>query len=391
MTSQERIGALDGWRGVAILLVLADHAGETSNSSAIHAATRVGATGVGIFFALSGFLITSLLLAEKRKLGRIRLGDFYRRRFFRIVPPVLVFLAALLLLRRLGLVPVTNLQVLSSIFLFRNYLHSDWGAGWYTGHLWSLTVEEHFYLFWPLLLIATRARLRPLVALALSVAAWRAVSLHYHFLAGPWAPGRTDIRIDSLLWGCIVAIVLTRPGLRDRFKRGFTVWILLFLILVDIGSNIGHRQHNYSFYEPVILALLVVWPVLHPKSVLRRLLDAPLLKFVGTISYSLYIWQEMWLLFPRTPVLFPRMQAFPVNIVMAFCCAIASYYLVEKPFIGLGRRLTARAPGAAAPSAPSFHQIAAADPFAPALSPAPEVKSLRTLQSPSPKLLGEDI
>jgi len=338
---KERIGALDGWRGMAILLVLIDHAGELSHSSWIHKGTRVGATGVGIFFALSGFLITSLLVSEKAKTGRILLARFYIRRIFRIVPSVLVFLLTLLALRYFGFLQVTNLQVASSLLLFRNYIPSDWGTGWYTAHFWSLMVEEHFYLVWPLLYIFTRVNVKILTALALAVATWRAVSFHFHLFPGPWAPGRTDVRIDALLWGCILAIAFSRPDWRDKLKRLLSGWFMALLVLVDIISNLGNGQHNYSFYEPIILALLVVWPILHSTSALRRLLDLRVLTLIGKISYSLYIWQQLWMLFPGAPMPFPRLQSFPVNVLMAICCGIASYYGIEKPFIELGRRVTA--------------------------------------------------
>ena len=338
---KERIVALDGWRGLAILFVLVDHAAEMSRTPWIHKVTRTGATGVGIFFALSGFLITSLLLAEQQKWGRIRMGNFYVRRLFRIVPPVLFFLGVLLCLRAAGVLPIPDVQLLAPIFLFRNYIAGNWGIGWYTGHFWSLTVEEHFYLIWPLLLLATRANLKALAALALSIAAWRAVSMHYHLLSGPWAPGRTDIRIDSLLWGCMLAIVFTRPELRDKLKRVLNGWVLLGLVAIDVASNIRNGQHDYSFYEPIILSLLVVWPVLNPSSAMRRFLDLPVLRFFGRVSYSLYIWQQLWLLFPGVPMPFPRLQVFPVNMLLALCCGVISYYAIEKPFIELGRRVAA--------------------------------------------------
>jgi peptidoglycan/LPS O-acetylase OafA/YrhL len=337
---KERIGALDGWRGVAILLVLIDHAGELSHSSLIHKVTRVGATGVGIFFALSGFLITSLLVSEKAKTGRILLARFYVRRIFRIVPSVLVFLLTLLCLRYFGFLQVTNLQVSSSLLLFRNYIRSDWGTGWYTAHFWSLMVEEHFYLVWPLLYIFTRANVKILTALALTVAAWRAVSFHYHLLPGPWAPGRTDVRIDALLWGCILAIAFSRPEWRDKLKRMLSGKVLLVLVLIDIVSNLGNGQHNYSFYEPIILAVLVVWPILYSNSALRRFLDLRVLTLIGKVSYSLYIWQQLWMLFPGAPMPFPRLQAFPMNVLMALLCGVASYYGVEKLCIELGRWAT---------------------------------------------------
>lgn len=335
-----RIGALDGWRGTAILLVLIDHAGELSHASWFHKVTRVGATGVGIFFALSGFLITSLLLSEQGKTGRIHLARFYTRRVFRIVPSVLAFLLTLLCLRHWGFLQVTNLQVFSSLFLFRNYIHSDWGTGWYTAHFWSLMVEEHFYLVWPLLLLLTRANLKVLTGVAVLVAAWRAVSFHFHLLPGPWAPGRTDVRIDALLWGCILAIVLSRPEWKQRLKRILSGWLMSVLVLVDIFSNLGNGQHNYSFYEPIILALLVVWPILHQDSALRSTLDWRGLTLIGKVSYSLYIWQQLWMLFPGAPMPFPRLQAFPINVLMALICGVFCYFAVETPFIDLGRWVT---------------------------------------------------
>jgi peptidoglycan/LPS O-acetylase OafA/YrhL len=338
-TGNERIGALDGWRGLAILLVLVDHVGEMTRRGWVHAATRTGATGVGIFFALSGFLITTLLLGEQKKYGRIDLGRFYLRRVFRLLPSVLVFVGVLFVLRKLNVLPIPNLQLFAPLLLFRNYIGGDWGSGWYTAHFWSLTVEEHFYLIWPLLLLATRANLKMLTGIALTVAVWREVALHYHLFPGPWAPGRTDIRIDSLLWGCILAIIFTRPEMRARLKTLLNAWVLLGLVILDIVSNALHGQHYYSVFEPIILALLVVWPILYPTSGLRRFLDQPALQAIGKISYSLYIWQQFWLLFPGVPQPFHWLQSFPLNLVLAFACGTATYLFVEKPCIEWGRRI----------------------------------------------------
>jgi peptidoglycan/LPS O-acetylase OafA/YrhL len=331
------IGALDGWRGVAVLLVLIDHCAELSGSGLIHKVTRVGATGVGLFFALSGFLITSLLLKEFDQTAAISLRYFYLRRVFRILPPVFVYLAVLVLFRYFNLLEVTNLQFLSSIFLFRNYLPGDWTVGWYTGHLWSLMVEEHFYLLWPLLLIVSKGKLKFPVLFALLIAAWRILNDHIHTLPQVWAPGRTDLRIDSLLWGCALAILLRNPVWRERLKLRLSGPILCILLAVDMIANIIHGVHDYSWFEPIILALLLVWPLLHADSLLRRILDSKSLSSIGKISYSLYIWQQFWLLFPGAPTVFPRLQSLPLNIGMTVACALVSYYLVELPFISAGR------------------------------------------------------
>ncbi len=339
---KERVGALDGWRGVAILLVLIDHCGEASPSRLLHGSSRVGATGVGIFFALSGFLITTLLLREYDATQKIDLRRFFTRRVFRILPPVMVFVGALVLVRFLTHVKITNEQLIASVLLFRNYIATDWYAGWYTAHFWSLNIEEHFYLFWPVLFYFTRKRIKLLVAIALLDALWRSFSFRMQLDPNIWSPGRTDVRIDSLLWGCILAIVLADPGWREKFSTRFPGWLLSLLVGFDVMSNLALGSHYYSFYEPIILALLVVWPVIHGKSMLRKMLEWSPLVQLGKISYSLYIWQQLWLLSRYAPSVFPKLQSFPVNLMMSGACAIASYVVIEQPMIRLGHQLTTR-------------------------------------------------
>lgn len=138
------IPTLDGWRAVAILLVVAHHAGTAFYSESDYysqSLTRFGTWGVPVFFGLSGVLITKLLLEEFDRTGKMSLKSFYIRRAFRILPPVFVFIAVV---AALGLL-ASGMEAASGLFFFRNYLPNSLG-GIYTGHLWSLAVEEHFYL-----------------------------------------------------------------------------------------------------------------------------------------------------------------------------------------------------------------------------------------------------
>jgi peptidoglycan/LPS O-acetylase OafA/YrhL len=192
---------LDGWRAVAILAVLCCHAGWPTAALAPY-----GAMGVSVFFALSGFLITRRLMDERR----IDLKDFYRRRAFRILPPIVVYLAVVAVLG-LGLrvIPMDRSQLLASLFFYRNYLTPPVSQGWYTGHFWSLAVEEHFYLVWPVLLSIVGFRRARWVApaLALAVAVWRVVDGRFAWVGrlNPLLRGslaRTDYRLDALLFGC---------------------------------------------------------------------------------------------------------------------------------------------------------------------------------------------
>jgi len=338
---KSRLPALDGWRGIAILLVLFDHASEASGGL-LHKISRTGATGVGLFFALSGFLITTRLLKEYSNFGRVNLFHFYVRRVFRLIPASLTYLTILCTLASAGVLALTAKQFAASLLFFRNYIPMNTsGNGWFTGHFWSLAVEEHFYLLWPALLIRTKGK--PLIpaALACLVAGWRYVDQHYHIVhAQLWFPGRSDVRMDGLLWGCVFAIVCARPTLRQTFRNAYSIWLLLIVCAVDVGSNVLSGKHNYSPYEPLLLTLILVWPVLHAQSRLARWLELAPLRWLGALSYSLYIWQQLWLVFPGVRSGLSFFRCFPLNLACAFACASLSYYFIERPMIDFGHRLT---------------------------------------------------
>ena len=168
------IPTLDGWRAIAILGVIISHVinypYDSIRAGTYHSASAIadfGAGGVEVFFCLSGFLITRRLLEEERVLGAISLPRFYIRLGFRILPAALVYLAITGCLGLFRIIPLAAGEWFSSLFFLRNYYAVSVSAGWYTGHFWSLAIEEHFYLFWPLMLmLVARLRLRMLAAVA---------------------------------------------------------------------------------------------------------------------------------------------------------------------------------------------------------------------------------
>jgi peptidoglycan/LPS O-acetylase OafA/YrhL len=340
------IPSLDGWRGVAILLVLVDHSTENFNLGHFDPFFRLGATGVALFFALSGFLITTRLMQEKQRRGSIDLKKFYIRRVFRLIPASLTYLIVIGILTLAGVLAVTRVQWLGSLLFFRNYLPMDFnGGGWFTAHFWSLAIEEHFYLIWPTLLIISGGRFIVPASIASLVAVWRYIDLHHHVIhATLWFPGRTDVRLDGLLWGCAIAILLLRPGFKEKMFRFYTWWLWVLCLVLYIASNLLARRHNYSPYEPALIALIMVWPVLHTDNVMGWLLDLPLLKWVGHLSYSLYVWQQLWLVFSDASAPLGMLQRLPLNLVCIFASASLSYYFIEKPMVNLGHRLTSERP-----------------------------------------------
>jgi peptidoglycan/LPS O-acetylase OafA/YrhL len=303
-------------------------------------ASQLGAFGVDIFFALSGLLITTLLLREAGE-GRLSLPGFYVRRAFRILPPLLVFLAVAVALRRIE----PGWELLSSVFLFRNYLPPELG-GHASGHLWSLSIEEHFYLLWPAFLafVALGKGPRVVAYAAIGAGLWRIADVENGFTAawlGDLPPHfRTDLRLDALLWGCFAAFLLSDAKTREwaRLRVGqawFAGLAAVAVVCIVIYSYLA------GLWLAMLLPMLLVLTVLHPEWAVSRVLDAAPVRFVGRISYSLYLWQQLFLVPGWLSQDVAGGIGFPLNVLLAVGAAVASYYLVERPCMAYGRGLAA--------------------------------------------------
>ena len=342
---------LDGWRAIAILGVIVGHGmhdllapGAPWADPFWYRVTQYGGKGVDLFFGISGFLICSRLLDEEERFGRISRTGFYIRRFARILPPYLVYMAFILLMGALGIIALGRTEILTSLLFARNYASIPEVDGWYTGHLWSLAVEEHFYLLWPTLLVLwtpARARTR-VVLLALGIAAWRVVEFRLrlleHVLPGVSFYLRSDIRMDALLWGCWVALMIRQPEWRARLAKlshGAAWWLLLGIVLACIVLPVPLAMLWYAMLIPVVVA----GTTLAPDTIQGRVLEAAPMRWVGRISYSLYLWQNLFLVALGAPHFLGPLQLFPWKFLACFVPAWLSYRVVERPMIRLGHRL----------------------------------------------------
>jgi peptidoglycan/LPS O-acetylase OafA/YrhL len=340
-----RIPLLDGWRAIAIALVLVHHIGQNLSASAAAddaSITRYGGFGVDIFFGLSGLLITRLLLEQYRASGSFGLCEFYIRRAFRILPPYFVFLAVYAALGWWK----SNMEFVSSVFFFRNYIPETL-AGFGTGHLWSLSVEEHFYLIWPglLALVAMRrskhAAANMAAGLALAFGLWRMIYSQLAIHPFPLAPEhfRTDLRLDALLWGCVAAFVLDDSRERAKFAAQFR-WPAFTAAAAILILSIGVYTQITSMWIAVLIPALLAGTLVHPEWWIGRALSWAPVTWLGRISYSLYLWQQLF--FPPGWEQAPQWwRHWPANLVIAFAVASISYYLVEQPLISMGRRYSA--------------------------------------------------
>jgi peptidoglycan/LPS O-acetylase OafA/YrhL len=296
--------------------------------------------GVDIFFALSGFLISSLLLREKERSGRVDLKNFYVRRFFRIMPPMALFLACIaafsLAEPQMG---VTGRELLASLLFARNYTEGSW----YTGHFWSLSIEEHFYAVIPMLvlLLGPKTLFRTCLGLIFFCVVARAFELSHEDWFQPLPQFRTENRVDALLWGSVLAQLYNDPRQVQRMRILLRPWtVLIWLVLMAVLLLAFDVQAVRRTVVAVGLPPLILYTVLNPACLAGRLLELLAIKFVGRISYSLYVWQMLFLVPADRPL--GVVQAFPLAVLLPLGLAYASYIFIEGPMIRLGHRLTGR-------------------------------------------------
>jgi peptidoglycan/LPS O-acetylase OafA/YrhL len=327
------IPTLDGWRAIAVSLVIGAHSYTMLMNNGTEAARSLATLfshagyGVDIFFALSGYLICTLLLSEKQRNGTISLFRFYVRRAFRILPPILLFLATIVLLSSTDILPHIEMgEILGTLFFYRNYLMGSW----YTGHFWSLAVEEQFYAVIPLFLLMVD---RQWAVRSASVLIALCIGIRWFEYAQGWFADsllqfRTENRFDGLLWGCLLALSMQSPAIRAWLERHLTDWIFFTMIaavvvlLVVFNSQPARRTLVAAF-----MPLLIGYTVLHRDSFVGRILELPVLKWIGRLSYSLYIWQMVFLVPDDRPL--GVLQAFPLNLICPLVCASLSYYILE--------------------------------------------------------------
>ena len=289
MNSGKRIPSLAGLRAISIVLVLISHAQRPGTHPFWFSLLFLHADlGVRVFFVISGFLITTILLKEPS------LKRFYSHRARRILPAFAVFLIAAILLGA----PKADWP-----YIFTWTVNFDPHPAWMIGHLWSLSVEEQFYILWPLAIAFTGRRTWTLIAVAAIFAfPLKAINpaLHYAFpvVCGPIA------------LGCLLALYPIRVRV--------PAWVFVpFIIVLD--------AYDIRFVVNILVALCVARVVAVPP----RVLNWPPLMWLGKISYSLYLFQQLFFdsISGKPAIPLP----FPLNLAGALAVATASYYFIEQP------------------------------------------------------------
>ncbi|MDB5368655.1 MAG: Acyltransferase [Roseomonas sp.] len=360
--SHDYVAPLDGLRAVSIVLVVLGHFGL--------GALFPGTFGVTVFFFISGFLITRQLLAEQNETGRIHLGAFLIRRMLRLWPALIVVVPVAAIINVLAGGTTTTSQVMAGLFYFTNYLaqvqHYNTGPGGMDNPLmvlWSIAVEQHFYLIFPFVLLTMRNRPRlvaALLAIILGITAWRYDVAGRCVALGPACTEglgafrtafSTEMRLDSILYGSLMAILLgtgAAPVLLRLFNAPSTLVAAIAVVLLSLLIRDPVFRSGLRYTVQGVSLFLGVGCVLfgRPYAWARRLLGSRPTVLLGRWSYSLYLWHlvvlagalpllppDLWrpAILEMRPGLLWLAVVLPLLTAASVLLAIASYHLVERP------------------------------------------------------------
>jgi peptidoglycan/LPS O-acetylase OafA/YrhL len=336
---RKEIPALNGLRAIAVLCVVLYHAGLPAP----------GGFGVLVFFVLSGFLITWLLLKEFQKTGDLSFRKFYARRSLRIFPAFYAYsaflLGALIVTHKHIVVP----QAVASLLYLNDYYQAILGDP-NTGlsHTWSLAVEEQFYLIWaPALLVLLRSRkvLPTLVTAIGTLWVYRLILVLCGVNQG-YIYEAFDTRADHLLTGCLLAFLLFERKWARLFRVACRPWFICAVVIVLAVMNAGEFRFGTLYrdtvaftIEPMLLAILIPGLIYSSATLAGRILESALISGMGRISYSMYLYQQIVIspvekLLHAQPVLLQAVASVAATVV----AALFSYHVIERPFLRLKSR-----------------------------------------------------
>lgn len=327
-----------------------------------------GGWGVQLFFVISGVLICWRLLEEEQRTGRILLQSFYIRRLFRIQPAAFFYLSAVTFLFFSGVIRANWGYLAAAGLSYINFVVTERtppGAAAFLGHFWTLAVEEHFYILLSLFLFLFRERrILLLSSILVTLLAGQTHGMTHGEYSPILSPRRTYWIIQFLLVPALIALVARVQKVQPLLARYFKPWLAsLITVLMMLGNQWSENpkifREGWGAFSPIMFlivnrdlmfygfALIVISIVSSPRSLATRFLELPALRFFGRLSYSIYLWHILFFIpiylgdMVHSRVLLTLTER-PWKYIATAITVLLSYYLVEKPFIRVGHRLTAR-------------------------------------------------
>jgi peptidoglycan/LPS O-acetylase OafA/YrhL len=293
-----------------------------------------GHIGVSVFFVISGFLITSLMLNEEAATKTVSLKKFYIRRTLRIFPAYYFMLFVYAILQYMHILHISPNAWFTAI-TYTKYL--NWDRDWYTAHAWSLSIEEQFYLCWPLIFL-TGSQIRKACAFAIVILV-PCMRVYFHVHPSRWVSEMSLLlRADSIATGCLIAMYrdCLLKALRAYFTLLFYVSIAGLLAFPYVISW-ADKHHAGAIFIPLggthgtlgiaFMAIIILYSVFGPQRLWYKMLNLQAVNFIGQLSYSIYLWQMFFV--SNNGLWVTRL---PQSLAFIIIAALCSYYFIEKPF-----------------------------------------------------------
>lgn len=338
------IPTLDGLRAISVLFVVLRHFDITRLVSAN--------LGVTIFFFISGFIITRLMLHEHETTGEIKVFAFYLRRFFRLIPELFLMLVVVVAFALILSVQIDWGQVFAGFFYYMNYYtvflrHNGLDYTLPINHLWSLAVEEHYYLIFPLFVLLFIKRLhimlRVIIGLLATILLWRLFNIHVLEFTPKYNYFATESRIGTILWGCLLSVLAHRSPKNLLMQILKSPWVGLIAGAILMGTMFipgEENRHSWRYSLQGLCLLLSVGPLLFSPGLgwARGLLSLKPMTFLGKISYSLYLWHLPVYFFLPKVITLSKPLSLVLALSLSLLIATASYYLFAKPLMARHRQ-----------------------------------------------------
>lgn len=351
--SNKRLPSINGLRAISILIVITAHFispllkyGLAYYPTVVFPLLSNGQFGVNMFFVISGFLITKLLLNEIQETGKISFRKFFTRRFLRLFPAYYFLLFIYLILDQLNYISISPASWLTAITYTK---HLNWELDWATAHAWSLSIEENFYLLWPPILLLPRKFWKyPLIVICIVCPIIRVIYIETGYSYSCINNLTIFYRLDSIALGCLIAIYL-KPILEifEKYVNILLSCAFLWLLCMPHLYSLTRAIQGLHWLWPalggasgtitlVAISVIMIHAVFFAEGWWYNLLNHKVMNYIGLLSYSLYLWQQIF-----SPPMGLVVSEFPINLLLLMAAAIFSYHVIEKPFLGLKEKFSA--------------------------------------------------
>jgi len=347
--------SLDGIRGVAIIMVLLFHLRLSYN--VFYATIFNGKIGVIIFFVLSGMLITTLCLKEKVATNTISLKNFYIRRALRIFPVAYLFILVVIILNFVFKLQISYINILGTCFYLMNFtsIFRKYYSTWYTGHFWSLSVEEQFYLIIPFIL---KRHFKTYLIVILSIVFVLPLLVWSQYIFAPlnrepfYFFTHYLIKFQGIAVGCFFSVLLFKYPLDKwifgRFKGVLNVLAFVLILIIPYDDLFNLESVFTGLLISLLIGYLIISNIKPGTDLVFKFLNTKAMKTIGVLSYSIYIWQQIFTSVDNKLPAF--METAPYNIICILVVSCCSYYFYERSFLKLKSKFSRVKENDAAPA-----------------------------------------